>query len=346
MLGLENIDFVHDALKHLVWAAIAFVVILAVFESRGRDALGRFVSALMQHRLATRPSLERRLVRLGLVLASLILGILALMRPQTPGATEAVSAGRVSADIMVVLDVSRSMLADDAAPTRLERAKAEIEEMVGKMRGHRLGLVAFAGRAAVLSPLTPDHSFFRMILRSVDTRSVSRGGTQIGTGLRKAIESFDPGPGAKLILLITDGEDHESYPLEAAGEALEAGIRIVAIGIGSEAGSQINLVDPQTGGRTLLTDREGKPVMSRLDGELLRQIALKTEGAYVPAGVAALDMESIVRGHLEPLVRDAATIDSARTTPREHYPWFVLGSLACLVAAVIVGSSTGRMRTL
>jgi Ca-activated chloride channel homolog len=345
VLGLD-IDFAHGELGYLILAALAVVAVIAILELRGREVLGRFVSTVMQHRLATRPSLERRIIRLGFILACLVLGVLALMRPQTTGATETFSASRVSADIMVVLDVSRSMLADDAAPTRLDRAKAEIDEMASKLRGHRLGLIAFAGRAVVMSPLTPDYSFFRMTLKGVDTRSVSRGGTKIGTALRKAIDSFDPGPGSKLILLITDGEDHDSYPLDAAKKAVEASIRIVTIGIGSEQGSPIHLIDPDTGARTLLADRDGVPVSSRLDGELLRQIALATQGAYVPAGVAALDMESIVRGHLEPLARDASDKVLSRSVPNEHYPWFVLGSLLCLFMAVFIGSLTGRSRAI
>ena len=346
MLGLGNIQFADGQYVHLIWLAIALVVGLRFLESYGQDGLGRFVSRIMQHRLATRLTLEQQLMRSGALLAALILGVLGLMRPQTPGLSESVAAGRVSADIVVALDVSRSMLADDASPTRLGRAKADIDEMVGKMSGHRVGLVAFAGRAAVLSPLTPDHNFFRMILDSVDTRSVSRGGTKIELALRKAIDVFEPGPGAKLILLITDGEDHDSYPAEAAKLALENGIRIVSIGIGSEEGSPITLVDPQTGARELLRDKSGQQVTSRLDGKLLREIALTTQGAYVPAGVSALDMESIVRDHLEPLARENQGVVRKRTQPREHYIWFILGALVCLFLAVTVSASADRSRTL
>lgn len=346
MLGITDIDFLHDGLVHLIWVAIAVVAGLWFLEAQGRDALGRFVSRVMQHRLATWLSFEQRLMRSGLLLGAFILGILALMRPQTHGAGEAVSTGRVSADIVIVLDVSRSMLADDAAPTRLGRAKADIADMVSQMKGHRMGLVGFAGRATVLAPLTPDHNFFRMILGSVDTRSVSRGGTKIGTAIRKAIDVFEPGPGAKLILLITDGEDHDSYPEDAAKLALENGIRIVSIGIGSEEGSPITLVDPDTEAREQLRDKSGTLVISRLDGKLLRTIALATEGAYVPAGVAALDMESIVREHLEPLARDSQVAPPREEIPREHYTWFILGALICLFSAVAVGASAGRSHLL
>lgn len=345
MLGLGDVHYAHGELIHLIWAALAIVVALWFIESHGRDSLNRFVSAVMQHRLATSLSIEQRIGRLALILLALIAGVFALRGPYTVGAESAVSAGRISADIVVVLDVSRSMLADDAAPTRLERAKADIADMVDKMKGHRVGLVAFAGRASVLAPLTPDRNFFRMILDSVDTKSVSRGGTKIGLALNKAIDVFDPEPGAKLILLITDGEDQDSYPKDEAKRALEAGIRIVSIGIGSEDGSKITLVDPKTGARSMLS-HEGAPVISRLDGDLLRDIALTTEGAYVPAGVSVMDMESIVRDHLEPLTRDTSNTLTRKTEKHEHYQWFVLGSMIFLFIAVFVGASAGRSRML
>jgi len=334
--------FAHPRLVHLVWAAVGLVALLAWLEFRNVDALGRFLSPAMQSRLSRRASLVRRLVRLGLILVALLAGVVGLMRPQSRGGTEAVSARRVSADIMVVLDTSRSMLAEDAAPNRLSRAKAEVAEMVDQLTGHRVGLIAFAGRAAVLCPLTPDYGFFRGVLRDVDTRSAGRGGTRIGDAIRKAIAAFGPGSGARLILLITDGEDHDSFPMDAAKEAAAAGIRIVTIGFGSEQGSEITLTDPETGARSLLTDRDGNVVKSRLDGELLRKIALATEGVYVPAGVAALDLESIVERHVKPIVRE--TESATRTVTVEHYRWFVLAALVALVAAVWVGSTTGGGR--
>jgi hypothetical protein len=145
------------------------------------------------------------------------------------------------------------------------------------------------------------------------------------------------------LLLITDGEDHDSYPRDAAQAAVEAGIRIMAIGFGSEQGSEILLTDPKTGARTMLTDRDGQVVRTRLDGALLREIALVTEGVYVPAGTSALDLDSIVETHVEPLVTDT-NAGRTRTVVVEHYRWFVLGSLLALFAAVWVGSTSGARR--
>jgi Ca-activated chloride channel family protein len=327
-----NVNWLHIELVHLIWLAAALSAVLFWLEMRGQDALGRLLSSVMQHRLTNQGTRARRIARVLLLFLSMALGVGALMRPQSPGGLESVHSTRATADIVIALDVSRSMLAEDAAPTRLARAKAEVGSMVERLKGHRIGLVAFAGRATVLAPLTPDYGFFRMILRGTNTKSVSKGGTRIGDALRKAISAFDPGVGSKLILLITDGEDHDSFPEDAAKEAVEAGIRIVTVGFGSETGSSITLVDPDTGGRTQLVDKDGTVVQTRLDGALLRSIATKTEGAYIPAGVAALDLESIVDEHIEPMVQAAARIQ-LRTLPNEHYPWFVLASLLFLSLA-------------
>ena len=331
---MDSIVFANPNWVHGVWPVVGLVAALAFFEFRGRGLLARFVSETMQTRLAQGASTKRRNVKLVFILATLLFGVVALMRPQTPGGTEAVAARRISADIMVVLDVSKSMLAEDAAPNRLARAKADIAEFVDRVTGHRVGLVAFAGRAAVMSPLTTDYGFFHLVLKGVDTSSVSRGGTRIGDAIDKAVAAFGVNRGvSRVMLLITDGEDHDSYPMDAVEEAVDAGIRIVAIGFGDEAGSEITLTDPDTGAKTLLTDRDGVVVRSRLDGELLRELALRTEGVYVPAGTAAIDLDAIVEAHIEPLVTDASA-RLQRRAPTEHYFWLVLGAIVCLIGAV------------
>jgi Ca-activated chloride channel family protein len=337
-------DFARQQWVHLIWAALAIVIGLGALELRSRDALGRFLSPEMQRRLATRPSNARTMGRLALFGGALIAGVLALMRPQSGGVEEdAVTLSQKSADVIVVLDVSKSMLAEDVAPTRLARAKIEIKNMAARLGGDRVGLVAFAGRAAMMCPLTPDHAFFDLAVDDVDTRSVSRGGTRIGDALRTAVRAFPSGPGPKLIVLITDGEDHESFPLDAAEEAKKAGVHVVSVGLGSEAGAPLYVTDPQTGAKAPIT-HDGQPVISKLDGETLRKIAVTTEGAYVPAGTSALDLESIVREHVQPIVR-AELAAQKRVIPGERYPWFVLLSLIALLGAVWIGSTTGERRS-
>lgn len=335
---MDDLVFAAPHMAHAVWPALAATALLGYLEFRRRAALGRFVSPAMQLRLAAGASLPRRVLKLALVLATLLCGIAALMRPQTPGGVEAVAGRRASADIMIVLDVSKSMMAEDAAPNRLARAKADIAEFVDRVDGHRVGLVAFAGRAAVLAPLTADYGFFHLVLRSAAPGAVSRGGTRIGDAIRKAVAAFGPNRGAaRLLLLITDGEDHDSYPLDAAAEAMAAGARIVAIGFGSETGSEIAIADPETGARSVLRDADGRVVSSRLDGDLLRGIALAAEGAYVPAGTAAIDLDAIVQAHVEPHLAEASA-RLRRRAPTEHYFPLVLAAALCLAGAVWAAS--------
>jgi Ca-activated chloride channel family protein len=340
---VTGLTWKHLEAVHLVWVVLAIVVLLFVFEVRSRGALSTFLSPVMQRRLTAQSTFTRALVRLGLIGASLLCCVAALMRPQARGETETVTVSEASADVLFVLDVSRSMLAEDAAPNRLARAKAEIGQLVSRLDGHRVGLIAFAGRAVPVCPLTPDHSYFNTVLGTVDTRSAGKGGSRVGEAIKAAVRAFPQGPGAKLIVLITDGDDQDPYTQDAAKAARDAGIKIVAVGLGSEAGSQIVLTDPQTGAKTTLM-HDGKPVISKLDGEALRKIALATEGAYVPAGTSALDLDSIMESHVRPIVRSAA--DSAvRVVPAERYVWFVLAALVLLVAALWVGASGVEGRT-
>jgi Ca-activated chloride channel family protein len=328
-------QFAEVARVHLVWLALAVIIVLGVLEWRSRSALGAFLSPVMQRRLTAQATLGRAYARLGLLLLAMLAAIGALMRPQARGETETVTSMQATADVMFVLDTSRSMLAEDAAPNRLARAKAEIAQLVGQLEGHRVGLVAFAGRAAPMCPLTPDHLFFTTVLSTVDTRSAGRGGSRVGEAIKAAVRGFPAGQGAKLIVLITDGDDQDPYSEEAAKLARDAGIKIVAIGLGSETGSEITLTDPATGAKTKLM-YEGKPVISKLDGDRLRKIALVTEGAYIPAGTSAVDLDAIMKAHVAPMV-SAAVAAAQRVIPAERYTWLLFASLGFLFAALWVG---------
>lgn len=342
---MSSWSWLHLELVHLLWPAAALVALLGYREFSGSD-LGRFVSPAMQKRLANTLTAERKLLRLICIFATLTFGVLALMRPQTHGIAKQSKTTRVSADIVVALDVSKSMLAEDAAPNRLARAKSEISRMLDQLAGHRVALVAFAGRATILSPLTPDYGFFRMMLRGTSPSSVSRGGTAIGEAIRESLHAFDQDGGAasRLLLLITDGEDHESYPEDAAKLAAEAGVKIVAIGLGSEEGSEILITDPRTGVQEVVKDRDGNTVISKVDGTLLKKITELTEGVYIPAKVSALDLQSIVDEHIDPIVEES-TVKATRAIPGERYPLLLLLSLLSLLASVLLGIGPRRRST-
>ena len=180
-----------------------------------------------------------------------------------------------------------------------------------------------AGRATVLCPLTTDRGFFNLALDNADPFSISKGGTRLGDAIRISTKAFGPGEASKLIVLVTDGEDHDSYPLDEADKAKEKGISVVTVGFGSETGSAITMTDPETGAKASMRDRDGNLVNSKLDGETLRKIATKTEGVYIPAGVGNLDLKSIVDKHIKPIVRNADA-KSHKVLPNEVYFPFVL----------------------
>ncbi len=299
---MSDFRFADPQWVHALWVLLAFVTLLFWLDRRSGSALERLVSSRLQSRLVQRSAaLNRRLSLLLLGLTGVFL-VLALMRPQW--GLHYVATPRVGAEIMICLDVSKSMLAEDVAPNRLERAKADIRDLLPYLEGDHVGLIVFAGRASVLAPLTPDFGFLRLVLDGVNVNSVTRGGTRLEEPIRKAVRGFGAaGDVSRTILLITDGEDHDSFPLEAAKAAAEVGVRMIAMGFGDEAGSEVMLIDPATGARTLLRDSAGSPVRSRLDGETLREIALLTGGAYIPAGTGVLDLASIYESHIARLTR-------------------------------------------
>jgi len=328
---------------HLLWAVAVFIALLAWLERRGTGDLDRFIAGPLQQRLVLRtPPLHRGLRLTLLGLCGLFL-TLALMRPQW--GARLVTTPQVGARIMVCLDVSRSMLAEDVVPNRLERAKAEFRDLLGYLDGDQVGLIAFAGRASVLVPLTPDFSFLRLVLDETGPHSVTRGGTRLEEPIRKALAGFWEGGGSgeisRSILLITDGEDQDSFPLEAAKAAAERGVRIIAIGFGDEAGSELLVTDSRTGVRALVRDSDGNPVRSRLDGELLREMALVTGGAYIPAGTGAVDLESIYQRHIAGLTRGQLN-DGGYRVYNDIFQWPLLLALICLLAAV-AGPAVGAM---
>ena len=333
---MSDARFANPQWSIAIWIVIAVLAILFWLQHRQSSVLQRFMSAKMQARLVSRPPAVRRWLAIACLGLSAICVVIALMRPQY-GLTY-IKSPRVGAQIMFCLDVSKSMLAEDTAPNRLDRAKADIADMVSFLDGDQVGLIGFAGRATVLCPLTPDYGFFKLILDDANPSSVGRGGTRLEEPLRKALDGFrSESDVSRIVVLITDGEDHDSHPLDVAKEAVERGIRVIAIGFGDEAGSEIRITDPRTGIQTTVKDADGKLVVSRLDGELLRELALATEGVYIPAGTGNLDLRSIYDAHIEPLVRGEMQTEG-RAVRRDAFQWAILAAIILLLLAVALAS--------
>ncbi len=338
---MSELHFAEPQWAHAVWGVLLVLATLVWLERRSGRALERFVEPALQASLVSSPTRVRRWLRLALLGLSGFSLVLALMRPQW--GVDFVTTPRVGAEIMIALDVSKSMLAEDVAPNRLERAKAEIRDLLPYLAGDQVGLIAFAGRASVLCPLTPDFGFLRLVLDGVHAGSVRRGGTRLEEPIRKAVDGFgDSGDLSRVILLITDGEDHDSFALDAAERAAERGVHILAIGFGDEDGSEIRLTDPETGARATLRDADGRPVVSRLDGDLLRELAMTSEGVYVPAGTGVLDLESIFEAHIRPLMR-ASGEERGKTVRKDGFQWPILLALLALLASAASQASRTRL---
>ena len=231
----------------------------------------------MLKKINTSVSLKKQIFKAFLLIAAFVSIVAALTEPKwNPKPQQIKRKGR---DITILLDTSRSMLAEDIKPSRLERSKIAISDLLETLKGDRVTILTFAGNSTIKCPLTQDYSFIRMVLADISTESTSRGGTMIGDAIRKATqEVFDrQSREYKDIVLITDGEDHESFPVEAAKKAATEGIRIIAIGLGDEdQGSRIPITGPN-GERTFLKYK-GQEVWSKVDGDTLREIVYATEG--------------------------------------------------------------------
>lgn len=194
------------------------------------------------------------------------------------------------AEVVIALDVSNSMLAQDYSPNRLERAKLAISRIVDKLRDDRIGLIVFAGSSYVQLPITTDYVSAKMFLSSISTESVPIQGTALADAINTAARSFSAqSEKSRAIIVITDGENHEDDPVKAAKQAAEAGIRVFAIGVGSPEGKPIPLKD---GG--LMKDRDGNIVVTHLDENVLKEIASAGKGAYVRAGNSEFGLNPII----------------------------------------------------
>lgn len=286
-----DVQFDNELAIHLFWAIPLLTLVYVYGFYKRRRALASFATPNLIVRLATTVSFGRQRIKATLAVLAIAFLIMALTGPRWGVHFEDVQ--RRGIDIIFCLDVSRSMLAEDVAPNRLERAKQYIRDVVERLAGDRVGLVTFAGGSVVQCPLTIDYGTFRMVLSDVGIRSSARGGTLIGDAVRMAAGSFaDEVKKYKAIILITDGEDQESYPVEAASTAFsERGVRIYTIGIGDlDEGARIPIT--QNGQRTYL-QHDGQEVWTKLDTKTLEHMALAGGGAYIPAGTSQVDMGQI-----------------------------------------------------
>ena len=290
---MNSLHFTNIEMVLLFWGVPVLVMFALYAGYRRKRALSAFADREILARINTVVHRGRRGWKIALVVFSYTLITFGLMRPGWNPQPQEIR--RVGRDVVFVIDVSRSMLAEDLAPNRLEKAKFAILDTVDRLEGDRVALIGFAGTSTVLCPLTLDYGFFRSRVDSLSVNSIERGGTLIGDALRKAIDEVFRGEEKKFkdVILITDGEDHDSFPVQAAEELGVRGIRLIAIGLGDEnTGRRIPVYDDLGNKRYLTYD--GQEVWTRLDADALRKMANSTPGGkYINVSTGAIDLGDI-----------------------------------------------------
>src|SRR5438309_2438326 len=262
----------------ILWLLAVFPPLMLAFFwwswRKRQELVTQFIQARLLPALTVGISPARLKFRLACLVLAVICLILSLARPQWGFDWE--PAKQRGLDIIVAIDTSKSMLAEDIAPNRLARAKLAALDLMEQAKSDRLGLIAFAGSAFLQCPLTVDDTAFRQSVESLDVNIIPQGGTALAEAIGTAMAAFKEGDSFKALVLLTDGEDHDSGALEAAKKAAEAGLQIFTVGIGTAEGELLRIKNAN--GRTdYVRDEDGNVVKSHLNEELLKDIAKETQ---------------------------------------------------------------------
>jgi Ca-activated chloride channel homolog len=317
------------------FACLALLALWRIYDARQHAALARFVSAHLRVKLTQSVSIGRRRLQRLLLLLSVALLFVALAGPLVGYRWELIQ--RRGIDIVFAIDTSRSMSTPDVRPDRLTRAKLAIDDFTNALDGDAVGLVAFAGSAFVVCPITLDYGAFHESLSAVDTSTIPRGGTNTASAIRESQNALRRRPGSnKIMILVTDGEDLEGDALVAAQNAAhQDGMKIFTIGVGTAQGDLIPISANQNSG--FVKDDAGAYVKSRLDEPALKAIAAATGGLYAPLGAQGEGLAYIYRTALAPMLKhDLASRQQKVYTQR--YQWPLAASLALLLLSLLIGT--------
>jgi Ca-activated chloride channel family protein len=282
-------------------------------------------------------STVRPAIKFILQLIAVSAGIIMLSRPQFGSKIEDIK--KQGVEVIIALDVSNSMLAEDIQPDRLTRAKQAISRLVDNLDNDKIGLIVFAGDAYIQIPVTTDYISAKMFLSSINPNMVPKQGTAIGAAIDLGIRSFSPGEGkSKAMIIITDGENHEDDPVKEAEEASKAGIVIHTLGIGSTEGVPIPILI--NGKRDYLKDANGNTVVTKLDEEILKKIALTTNGNYVRASNSNIGLDEIFNGIKRMKKQDLES--TMYTEYNDQFQIFAAIALVLLLADFIIMERKNR----
>lgn len=319
------------AAPSMLWMLLILVVPLIIFLwwawQKRQKLITQFISPRLLALLKVGVSPARQKARMAMLVAAVTLLIIALARPQWGMTKE--EARQRGLDIIMAVDTSNSMLAEDASPNRLARAKLAALDLMRRARTDRLGLIAFSGTAFLQCPLTLDDGAFSQSVNALDTKTISDGGTAITECIDEARKAFNSEADShKVLVIFTDGEDHEGDPMTAAKAAAKEGITIFTIGIGTPEGEQIRIRD-ERGRVDILRDDEGKPVISKLDETYLQQLAAVTKGFYLPLR-GTKTMDTLYERGIGPLPKTDRTSKSFQHL-RERFHWPLLAAIGLLI---------------
>ena len=304
------------------------------YDARQRAALATFASSHLHAQLTASFSAAKRHWKRGLLLAAVGCLFLALARPQAGFRWEEVK--RRGIEVVFAVDTSRSMLTPDVKPDRLTRAKLAVDDFVSHLNGDGVGLIAFAGNAFLQCPITLDYDAFHESLEALDTTIIPRGGTDIASAIREAQAALQNRPAKdKILILLTDGEDLEGSALATANAAAKDGLKICTVGVGTANGDLIPIPAEQGGG--FVKDDSGQFVKSHLGEAGLKSIAEATGGLYAPLGVQGQGLDTIYQQALAPLAKHELASRRQRVYT-ERFQWPLTGSLALLLASMLVGT--------
>jgi Ca-activated chloride channel homolog len=305
--------------------ALPFVGLLFWYVLRWKDAVTTKIGDERLVRELTRDhSPFRYILKFGFAMLALTAVIIAIVTPLRAGRMDKVE--RKGVDVMIALDVSNSMLAEDIKPNRLEKAKQLVNRLIAQLPDDRIGLVLFAGRAYMQMPLTTDHGAAEMYVQNAQPGVVPSQGTMIAEALKLSTSAFNSKERKyKSIVLITDGEDHDPESMEAAKQLAANGVIVNTVGIGSSLGTPIP--DPATG--QFKKDAEGNTVLSKLNEGELKQLAASTNGVYINAEDINDAVTAIVRQLSS--IQETSVEDAAFKDYIHYFPWFVGAAILLLV---------------
>lgn len=320
---------------------IVALFLFNLFWKRKRQAI--FADLELFNQLAPEKSSFKPALKLGVLLLALACIIIALVNPKMGTKMETVK--RQGIDIVFAVDISKSMLAEDVAPNRLEKTKQIVSQIINQLGNDRVGIVGYAGSAYPVLPMTTDYSIAKMYLQSMNTNMVSSQGTAFSDAIQLAVDYFDVKDTSKLIVLISDGEDHGDGVDDAIEMAKEKGVRIITIGVGTEKGGPIPLRDDKGTIASYKKDQEGQTVITKLYPEVLKKIADNTKSKYI-VGTTTKNVVEEIKKSLDKI--EKSEFESQQIADFEsQYQWFLaLGFLLLLVDVFLLEKKTAWVQKL